>query len=98
MPIRMENWGDEVCCDFAALSHRVIATNNASSGSPKKPMAAPSPVSRIMRSFIAISLIALERSELKRFFDFSYNHLPVSSIRLSLRVGNWKEKPLSMSL
>ncbi len=43
------------------FSRRLSVTKSASSGSPRKLMAAPSPVSRMMRSLTGMSLIASDR-------------------------------------
>ena len=66
IPMRTES-SPEASAEVAAVLSRTIAsrsdsvTKSASSGSPRKLIAAPSPVSRMIRSLTGMSLIASER-------------------------------------
>src|SRR5258705_3310589 len=52
-------------------SRRLMPTNSALSGSPRKLIAAPSPVSRMMRSLTSMPCSASARSEVNRSFSAS---------------------------
>jgi hypothetical protein len=56
-------------CSAIIFSRRLNVTKSASSGSPRKLIAAPSPVSRMMRSFTGMSWIASDRLEVRLVFS-----------------------------
>jgi len=74
MPMRTESSPD-ASTTVAVIPSRIIAsrsdsvTKSASSGSPRKLIAAPSPVSRMMRSLTGMSLIASERFDVRLVFS-----------------------------
>src|SRR5262245_14864492 len=65
-PTRICRRGPVVASWLATASRRLIPANRVSSGSPRKLTAAPSPVSRMMRSSVGTPVIASVRTALKR--------------------------------
>src|SRR5262245_43822530 len=65
MPIRRASWGPMA----SVWARRLLAANRASSGSPRKQSAAPSPVSSIMRSATGTCSRTLATSPLSRVFS-----------------------------
>jgi hypothetical protein len=65
MPMRTWSSGSSIC-GIAIASRRLRLANSASSGSPRKLSAAPSPVSRMTRSLGATSDSASARNSLSR--------------------------------
>src|SRR2546427_105348 len=68
-PTRICSCGPLVTSWPATASRKLMPANRVSSGSPRKLTAAPSPVSRMMRSSVATPAIASVRTALKRSFS-----------------------------